>query len=242
MKSNYMHIKLIAAAILCALSICSSAQSLNFGVTMGANFSYLVGRDKIDNSKPRTGVCPGLLLDIPLALDSYLEIGALYSQQGCVVKTDEYGKGSQRIKYTEHWDINYGLLPILWKQRCGDFYTEAGPYAAAAIQAKKTWKRETFDEFDNIDSQEGEEKSFVNNLRPYDVGGMFSVGYQTAISGSLDLFIGANYRLGFFSADSKESGSTVRTKVIKNQVFSVTAGLFMVHNRASKTYRHHHRH
>lgn len=233
-----MRKKLIIAALLCIFGISSFAQGLNMGFTMGANFSYLVGKDRIEGSKSRIGICPGILLDIPLVYDSYLELGAIYSQQGVKVKTDEYVRAQVRVIYTEKRDIDYVMIPITWKQKYGDFITQAGPFVSIATKASLTWKADTVTREENTHTVADTAYSFVNKLRPYDVGAYFGIGYQTAISGGLDLFIMANYKLGFFSVENKTK-NMYENKILRNQVFSISAGLIFMHNRGSKTYRHH---
>jgi len=211
---------------------------INFGVGMGANFSYLIGKDRIEDSKRRIGMCPGVFVDFPLVYESFLEIGAMYSQQGVSIKTEENIRGVL-VKYTENRNIDFLVIPITWKQRFGDFYTQAGPYVGLAMDASLTWKKDSIAKDTSIRTK-GTKASFVNVLRQYDVGAMFGVGYQNAIARGLDLFIGVNYRMGFFSVEDRNK-TQIRNKVLRNQVFSVTAGLFFVKNRSSKTYRGHRR-
>ena len=80
--------------------------------------------------------------------------------------------------------------------------------------------------------------SFVNQLRQYDVGADFGIGYQTSITGGIDLFVGVDYRIGFFSIEDKNK-KQINNKKLRNQVFCVSAGIYFVKNRRSKTYRHH---
>ena len=72
-----MRSKILIIILLALLSVDCSAQKPIFGMSMGANFSNLIGRDRIEDSKPRIGVCPGINVDIPLVYDTYLEIGCL---------------------------------------------------------------------------------------------------------------------------------------------------------------------
>ena len=252
---------LLFAAVYC-LDV--AAQSVTVGFSMGANFSYLIGRDRVEDSKPRIGVCPAIHLNIPLVYESYLEISAIYSQQGIrIQKDDAKYRVTERIeglpdpalyldtyhyKYTEKREIDYLIIPVMWKQKFGDFYTQAGPFVGIPISARNTYKEDYIPTYNPIFNDttkytthfEGEKKTFVNKLRQYDAGAMFAVGFQTSIGNKLDVFVSAGCRFGFFSVEEKEKNMS-RSVILRNQVFSLTGGFFLVNNRMSKTYRRHRR-
>ena len=265
-----MHRRLFLILIFATVYYLDASAQLGVGASMGANFSYLIGKDRIEDAKRRIGICPGFHIDIPLVLESYLQIGAIYSQQGITVKIDQpklhvqnpeleglppdsVFNGDYHYKYTEKRQINYIIIPITWKQKFGDFYTQAGPYIGIPISAKLTYTKDyipninasydntAFGDTSNYKTHIKEEKgSFVNNLRQYDVGAMFGVGVQVPLGNRIDVFICGNYKLGFFSIEEKIKNQS-RHKVIRNQVFSVSAGFLLVNNRMSKTYKRHRR-
>lgn len=210
-----------------------SAPKPIFGISMGANFANLIGTDKIQDSKPRIAMCPGINVDIPLVYDTYLEIGAYYSQQGVAVKTDEITRGSVREKETITKYVDYLQVPLFWKQSFGDIYTKIGPFASMALQASSDWKKDSIAR-DTMSVHRGSYNSFINKLRKYDVGAAFAVGYQSSISRSLDIFIDLSYKIGFFSVEEK---TDAQKKVLRNQVFCVSVGVYFQQNRHSKTYR-----
>lgn len=220
-------------------SIDGFAQKARLGINMGPNFCNLVGRDKIDDSKPRIGFYGGLNVDIPLAYDAFLQIGAYYSQQGVKVETDEFvnndSLNTSHYIYSEYKYVDYLHIPIFWKQTFGDVYTKVGPYAAMPIRTKSEYKKK-WENRDTIIVHTDTLKAFINNLRRYDVGAAFAVGFQTSISRGLDLFFDASYRIGFFSV---EQTSETSKKIIRNQCFCVSAGVYFVQRRGSRTYRHH---
>lgn len=238
MRKNILFLMFVAV-----YSISGYAQKARFGINMGPNFTNLIGRDKIDDSKPRIGFYGGVNVDIPLAFDAFLEVGAYYSQQGVKVGTDEFRNndslGTFRYKYDEFKYVDYLHIPIYWKQTFGDVYTKIGPYAAMPIRTKSEYK-EKFEsganKNDTIIVKSGEVKTFVNNLRRYDVGAAFAVGFQTSVSRGMDLFFDASYRIGFFSIEQTTETSK---KIIRNQCFTVSAGVYFVKKRGSRTYRHH---
>lgn len=237
-KNEFVMYKKIFILFLTVLLSVPALAQLNFGVSMGANFSYLIGSDRIEGAKMRMGISPGVHLAIPLVYESFLELGALYSQQGVAVKTDETVRGI-RIKYTENRNIDFLIIPITWKQRFGDFYTKLGPYVGVALDASLTWKKDSISQGNSVRTT-GTKKSFVNDLRQYDVGADLGLGYQTSISGGMDLFIGVNFRKGFFSVEDRNK-KQINNKKLRNQVVLVSAGVYFVKSRASRTYRKHRR-
>ncbi|MBO4244522.1 MAG: PorT family protein [Bacteroidales bacterium] len=210
-----------------------SAQKPVFGISMGANFSNLVGTDKIEDSKPRIGMCPGINVDIPLVYDAFLEVGAYYSQQGVTIKTDEMAKGMAREKVKITKNVDYLQIPLFWKQSFGDIYTKIGPFASMALQASSDWRKDSIAR-DTMSRSRGSYNSFINKLRKYDVGAAFAIGYQTSISRSVDLYFDASYKIGFFSVEEKTDN---QKKVLRNQVFLVSVGVYFQKNRNSRTYR-----
>ncbi|MCQ2975801.1 MAG: PorT family protein [Bacteroidales bacterium] len=229
-----MRNKTLLIILLAFLAVNSYAQKPIYGISMGANFSNLIGRDKIEDSKPRIGICPGINIDIPLVYETFLEIGAYYSQQGVKVETDEFVKSvRQKLKVTKY--VDYLQIPIYWKQTYGDIYTKIGPFASMAIQASSDWKKDSIAR-EEMSVSEGSYASFINKLRKYDVGAAFAVGLQTSIASNLDLFFDASYKIGFFSVEEK---TDTQKKVLRNQLFSVSVGVYFVQQRHSKIYRRH---
>ncbi len=226
------------------LSVMGFAQSTNFGLSMGVNFTNFVGRVKIPESQPRIGICPGVLLDIPMAYESYLELGAIYSQQGVMIKKDGFpGANTHHVISKETKFVDYVTIPVLWKQTFGDLYVKAGPFLAVATKATSklvtdTITRTSYVHYDSSkDTTEfgkSLNQSFVNSLRQYDVGASFNVGFQTSVARGLDLFVDASYKIGFFSVEEQPA---TKNSPLRNQYFQVTAGMFFVKNRSSKTYR-----
>ena len=200
---------------------------------MGANFTNLIGRARIEDSKPRIGVCPGINVDIPLVYDTYLEVGAYYSQQGVKVVTDEFSQGSSREKLTITKYVDYLQVPLYWKQTFGDIYTKIGPFASIALDASSNWKKDSIAR-DTMSSSHGKYASFINKLRKYDVGAAFAIGYQTSVSRSVDLYFDASYKIGFFSVEEKNK---TKNNSMQNQIFCVSVGVYFVQNRHSKIYR-----
>ena len=242
------------------------AQSTVIGFSLGANFANLVGPGKIEGSKPRFGFCPGIVINFPTAFESYLEVGAFYSQQGVNIKSEAYGadpealipymgdslyhvftverKRTLRYKTNISKHVDYLCIPVMWKQSFGSLYGKVGPWAAFALNAysgKKVTINCGSDTVIKYDSGKDTtvigksfNQSFINKLRKYDVGGAMSIGFQTAIAQNLDIFIDATYRIGFFSVEDEPLN---RKATIRNMYFTISAGLLLVNDRRSRTYR-----
>lgn len=222
------------------------AQSTNIGFSMGANFSNLVGKGRPADDDPRIGICPGFHLEFPLAYLSYLEVSAIYSQQGVRIYTDEFPeKNYIREKNTITKYIDYVNIPVLWKQEFGDLYAKIGPYASLAMKAtskKKseiTYGRDSIVYYDSSDDTTAVgmafNQSFINSLRQFDVGLNLSFGYRTSLGRSnFDFFIDACYKIGFFTVEEEPK---TKANALRNQLFSVSMGFFIVNNRRSTTYR-----
>lgn len=240
----YRRLAILSALLLITL-ICD-AQSTNVGFSMGANFTNLVGRNRIPDSDPRIGVCPAIHLSIPLAYESWLELSGIYSQQGVRIKTDGYPmKPQERVTTNVTRYVDYLTVPIMWKQSWGDLYTKIGPYAAFAMKATSKMVSDTvygLNKTGHYDSRNDTtevgaafNQSFINSLRQYDVGAAFGIGYCTSLGRSnVDIFIEANYMFGFFSVEDKPK---TKADALRNQIFSVRAGFYIVKNRRSTTYR-----
>ena len=230
----------------------ASAQKTCFGFSAGANFSNLIGRDKIDDSEPRIGLYGGVNIDIPLAYGVYLEVGGFYSSQGVKVKIDEYqalkGGVNQQVHYTRTANkfVNYLHVPLSWKQSFGDVYTKLGPYVAMPLTVNSDWEEKkvyvAYSDSTNAEKTDGEtiekvkgnDGKFVNNLRQYDVGAALGIGFQTSISRGLDWFIDASYKIGFFSIERTTDTSK---KQIRNQCFTISTGIYFIQKRSSRIYR-----
>jgi hypothetical protein len=228
--------KIFILVITALVGSLNAFSQINVGASMGVNFSYLIGDDRIEDATKRIGMCPGIHVAFPLVYESFLEVSAIYSQQGVMIKKD-YQERNFHIKYRENRNIDFMIIPITWKQQFGDFYTKVGPYVGIALAAERSWKCDSISP-DSAKRISGKEASFVNDLRQYDVGANFGLGYQTSISGGIDLFVGVDYRIGFFSIEDKNK-KQINNKKLRNQVFSFSAGIYFVKNRRSKTYRHH---
>ena len=68
--------KIFILVITALVGSLNAFSQINIGASMGANFSYLIGDDRIEDATKRIGISPGIHVDIPLVYESFLEISA----------------------------------------------------------------------------------------------------------------------------------------------------------------------
>ncbi|MBO7440648.1 MAG: outer membrane beta-barrel protein [Bacteroidales bacterium] len=242
------------------------AQATVLGFSLGANFSNLVGPGKIEGSKPRFGFCPGLVLNFPTAFESYLEVGAFYSQQGVNIKTEDYGADPEALipymgkdlyyKYTQQnirtlryqtnisKHVNYLCIPVMWKQSFGALYGKIGPWASFALDAYSQKKvtihcgADTVVKYDSSKDTTAVGKAFNQSF----INKLRKYDVGGAISVGYQTAIGQGLDL-FIDVSYKVGFFSVedepqnRKSTIRNMYFTVSTGLFFVRDRRSRTYR-----
>ena len=242
------------------------AQSTVIGFSLGANFSNLVGQGKIEGSKPRFGFCPGIVLNFPTALESYLEVGAYYSQQGVNIKSEAYGADYDALvpymgaelykKYTQQTirtlryktniskHVDYLCIPVMWKQTFGQLYGKIGPWAAFAVDAYSQKKvtincgADTVIKYDSSKDTTAIGKAFNQSF----INKLRKYYVGGAMSVGFQTAIGQGLDL-FIDATYKigffsvEDEPVNRQSTIRNMYFTISAGLLFVRDRRSRTYR-----
>ncbi len=195
----------------------------HFGYTIGGNLSQLNG-DNENNSRNifRTSMFGGLFLDVFIEYHSYIEFGCFYSQQGGVKKL-EYNDIIRRVDYKIKNNVDYIMFPVIWKQQWGDLFTQIGGYGEIAINANSIWQQD-YHYLDSVSRTTGIYKSFTHDLRMYDVGAVFGIGYQSAITYKYDFFINLSYKFGFFPIENNPEDSV---DIMKNRFFTLNIGLIL---------------
>lgn len=194
------------------------------GFTAGGSVSQLSGdNNKYNRDIYRKGVYAGVFWDIYLEYQNTLEVGGFYTQQGGIKKLEYNDAGGKKVVYSVNNQIDYVMFPIIWKQQWGDVFTQIGVYGEVAINAKSAWKREYF-YADSMEYISGNYKSFTHELRLYDFGGFFGMGYQKPITDNFDFFVNLSYRFGFFSIENMPESSA---DIMKNRVFTLNAGIIL---------------
>ncbi len=161
---------LSAAAAVLLMSGAASAQSVNFGIKGGANFSTI----EVDNGfdyKTKTGYHGGLLAHIHLAPQFALQPEIVYSRQGTL---ETIGNVENKV----HFD--YINVPVMMQYMFDyGFRLQAGPQVGFLVNAK----RENGNNDINI----------KNELKTVDFGIGAGVGYVHVPSG---FGVDARYNLG----------------------------------------------
>jgi len=191
------------------------------GFCAGINFSQLTGSHTFDEKIPRKGLYGGIFLDITVAFESSIEIGAFYSQQGVIYRNVD-NLYSIKKTYTVYRNLDYVMVPINWKQMWGDVYTKIGMYGEFDINPTSTWKESIETQTNRVDST-GEYFGFVNNLKLYDIGVNFGIGLMTPISDQFDLFLDVTYRMGFFPIEN----TYIPEQIKKNRIFCISTGIIL---------------
>jgi len=219
----HKNIFLLLLIISCSLESYSQLKS-NMGFTAGISVSQLSGdNDKYNRNIYRKGVYGGVFWDIYLEYQNTIEVGGFYTQQGGIQKLEYYDIRGKKVEYSVSNQIDYVMFPVIWKQQWGDLFTQIGMYGEVAINAKSLWKREYF-YLDSTSYISGNYKSFTHDLRLYDFGGFFGVGYQKPVTDNYDFFINISYRFGFFSIENMPENSG---ELMKNRIFTLNTGIIL---------------
>ena len=212
-------IQLLAAGLLFAAAVNAQTAKTNgvsFGVRAGVNFQNINGRSFTD-SKLENKLVPrfqaGVVADVPLADDFYLQPGLLYSGKGTKFK------GSNDVLNISYLDVPVTFLykPVLGK---GKMMLGVGPYVGFALNGKV--------------SQEDGDKSTVkfkntitasealsgNYLRRMDAGANLLFGYEMSSRLSLQL----NAQLGLQKINPVIEGVNNDNTIYRNTGFGLSVG------------------
>ncbi len=133
---------------LCLLTFSATAQSLDFGVKAGLNFSNITDASNLDT---RTGFVAGVFLGIKFGDKIAVQGDLLYSQQGA-----EFDLGN--------FDLDYLNVPLVLKYYLSDrFNVHLGPQFGVLLNQETTIIGETIDDI------------ATNN---FDLSGVIGIGYD----------------------------------------------------------------
>jgi hypothetical protein len=179
-KKNMYTIPKLCFLIICAVIISLHAKSQTIvGLQGGINVSALAGPKDYDENKLRIGISTYAYADFSLGRFSILslETGIGISQQGMKhIKVVE--NVASKTTTTTQNKLDYIFIPVYLRENLTDFYTKIGPYAAYNINAKSKWKSVETRSFAQIsDPKEDFDLIYQDNVRPYDLGLSFGIGY-----------------------------------------------------------------
>jgi hypothetical protein len=137
-----------------------------------------MGPKNYEENKIRFGASAYAYIDASLGNYSILSIetGLCISQQGMTHITYINNVGS-RTTLTVKNKLDYIYIPVYLKENMTNFYTKLGPYGAYLINASSQWHEEKIQSFKTIDDTSFYSNDFVNNLKNFDMGLSFGVGY-----------------------------------------------------------------
>jgi len=227
--------------IICAIvsTIYTKSQPV-VGLQVGLNASSLAGPKDYDENKLRIGLSAYAYTDIALGKFSILSIetGLAVSQQGMKhIKTVD-NLTSQTTTTT--WNkLDYIFVPIYLRENLTNFYTKIGPYAAYNISAKSKRRKEEIRSFQLVgEPKEDYDVKYQENVRPYDLGLSFGIGYINFFQPKVRHYRGRRkltpvvqidfrYNMGFLKVGID---NTYPNMDIRNQTFTLGVSITSVRN------------
>jgi hypothetical protein len=222
--------------VLALLGTLSTYAQVNFGVKAGfSGASVKFKQDGVSNADANEGnkMLPtwhaGLLADIQLAENFYVQPALLYSNKG-VKNSSDMTVAGVTVKSENSLNLTYLELPVnlLYKQELGSgkIFGGFGPYVAYGLGGKSKSKVTTgtvetsgdvkikFDGKKDVDIAEGDTDFHLKGL---DAGANFILGYELK-NGFL---VSANYSLGLSNIDPNDKSS------MKNSYFGISLGFIL---------------
>lgn len=214
-----MKTKALLSAVACCLSFAGFSQMGNPSVDLraGINFQNLNGKNANGgnlNYSLKAGFNIGVLAEVPVASEFFIQPGVLFSTKGARDKNSFGGKDLKvNLSYIEI-PVNLLYKPILGKGRT---IIGFGPYIAYAVGGKvKVEGVDTNIKFANTISSSQESDTYFKRM---DAGANFIFGYEMSNRVSAQL----NAQLGLAKINPKVTGSNNKSSV-KNTGFGVSLG------------------
>jgi hypothetical protein len=207
----------IALGLFCTTSYGQTAASRpSFGLRAGINFQNLNGKDfqgnKLDN-KLNTTWHAGVVTEIPIAPDYFVQPGLLYSRKGAEYRANE---AKTVISYIEI-PVNLLYKPLLAD---GRLLLGFGPYGAVAVGGEY---RPSTDPENDIKLEFENSSTAVNaykTVRRFDAGANFLAGYELGNNISFQL----NAQLGLVKINPEIEGLANDKTAVKNTGFGISVG------------------
>ena len=202
----------------------ASGEKIEFGLRSGLNFSSLSVSDEDDDeeSKSRFSYNFGIVADIPIAQNIYLQPGLFLTNKG-----NKYTYEDEDYDYKEELTIElpYLEIPVLVSYRHNlsnnlKWSIDFGPYLAFGIGSGKVKYKETYDgesESGSIDAFGDDDDTF--GLNKFDAGLRFGTGIIFGKS-----YIGIQYGLGMANIANEDYWGDGDDFSIKNRTFSINIG------------------
>lgn len=215
---------LFGATALAALvaALVAQAQSVRYGVKVGANLSNLAGSPpQPDQYKLKLGFHGGALLNVGLRPDDRLaiQLEALYSQKGFRYDGQPYTVlGST---YRNFGSVRYDYLdvPVLLRLKANGFFLEAGPQYSCLLSIT-TDRNQELNGYPIKDA--GFETARLRAVRRNELGYAAGCGFQSRIG----LLLGLRYT-GAFTSFAKDGYSSDEFRGARQAAFQAYAGVLI---------------
>jgi Outer membrane protein beta-barrel domain len=220
MKKIFLSTALILSGVFftaTAQSTKTTASGISFGIRAGVNLQNINGKD-FDGDKLENKLVPrfqgGVLVDIPLADQFYIQPGLLFS-----------GKGAKEKDSDDNVSISYLDIPVTFLFKpllgTGHMLLGVGPYVGFGIAGKVTDVNDNKStiKFKNTVTV-AELVSDPNYLRRMDAGANLLVGYEMSNKLSIQL----NAQLGLAKINPEVEGVTDNNTALRNTGFGLSLG------------------
>ncbi len=212
----------LTAIVLSGAYFTSTAQStasgskISVGVRAGVNMQNLNGRDLNDNkleNKLVPRIQAGVVVDIPLADQFYIQPGLLFS-----------GKGAKENGSDDNVNVSYVDIPLtfLFKPLLGSGHLllGVGPYVGFAVAGKVTDPNDNKQTIKFKNSITAIEAITDPYLRRMDAGANLLFGYELSNNLSIQL----NSQLGLAKINPEIEGISDNKAVLRNTGFGLSLG------------------
>ncbi len=205
---------LLAAALVVSFTAFSQVGRPSFGIRAGVNFQNLNGKDSDDDrleNSLKVGFNVGVVGEVPIAEDFYIQPGVLYSTKGAKL---DVSNDKVNIGYIEI-PINLLYKPVLGE---GRLLMGFGPYVAFGINGKI--KGDGVDEKIKFDSETSITEFAPLTLKRFDAGANLLFGYEFTQRLSAQL----NAQLGLVNIYPDITGLPTDLGTLKNTGFGISLG------------------
>ena len=221
-----------------AVSVNAQEKPVSFGVQAGVNFSNLNYSSNHENAvdpKSKTGFHVGVVADLNVAPNFYIQPGLFLTTKGAI------NKFSEKDDYYDYYysseaniSASYLQLPILASYRfqvnnAVKIAVNAGPYFSYGLGGKIKWTEKLYYEGETETATEefdifgkSTEDDLKGDIKRFDAGIRFGAGAYI----NNKFYIGLNYDLGLsnIAITDNEYGDWGSGDKLKNNCFSISVG------------------
>ncbi|MDR3286922.1 MAG: PorT family protein [Prevotellaceae bacterium] len=193
----------------------NDTQGVQFGVRAGLNFPTLNGEQDEGNSS-YLGVHFGLIVDIPLSSNLYIQPGLYLENKGCIYKYYDYEDGAN---VSVRNGLAYIDIPVLLSYRIDlsdalQLHLNAGPFVGFGVfgTITYTWSMPGYGDETDKDDAFGKDSSFST----FDTGLSLGAGLSFG-----KIYCGLKYDFGLVNIMKEDTDYYAR----KTGTFGITLGL-----------------